>query len=442
MAHRKVTAYTTYTGTLSNNPVEEAKLNNLTSALNNSAPYKPDIVKLIYAALGWQNKATRDSLTKSPYSVDWSAHSQTTWNVTLIAQSGYDPYASASVTGTVLTFSATDIPWSLLYGLELNGTTNVAQTLSDVETFFSTDTWFTDEQHKKMLNILRRRLPVNMGGSYAYDGDWPMFYPYWGQNASGSVSVYVPRSVTIQFRHRDSGGNWETHTISETLISSTPALYTYTGLPASITGNFPSTSEITNILGTVYMYAKCYDFIELFNGYLELCGEFGKADRASGFTFIKLDASSPYSVSPSDYAECWWDEYDMSPVGSVYFSWKEANGKNQVDQNTAEYNFGDGFSVYDMSGNSCLTAMDNTDYNSMVTLFDSLFVPEVGNVGFTPIDLTMRGLPWIEAGDALQITAEDGTVVNSFALRIEMSGIQHLTATITAEGGDIIEEVV
>ena len=57
---------------------------------------------------------------------------------------------------------------------------------------------------------------------------------------------------------------------------------------------------------------------------------------------------------------------------------------------------------------------------------------------FTPIELTMQGWPWLEAGDAITFTAEDGTTVESYALRVEMSGIQYMTAIITAQGGEII----
>jgi hypothetical protein len=43
-------------------------------------------------------------------------------------------------------------------------------------------------------------------------------------------------------------------------------------------------------------------------------------------------------------------------------------------------------------------------------------------------------MPWIEAADALQLTAEDSTVVNTYAMRHEISGIQALFAAIESSG--------
>ena len=97
-------------------------------------------------------------------------------------------------------------------------------------------------------------------------------------------------------------------------------------------------------------------------------------------------------------------------------------------------------SEYDMSGNEILRQLASASLADVTAMVNAGFAPYAGAVAFTPAELTMQGWPWIEAGDALEITAEDGTVVETYALRIEMHGIQHLTATITAEGGEIVEE--
>ena len=183
-------------------------------------------------------------------------------------------------------------------------------------------------------------------------------------------------------------------------------------------------------------FTNAVNFLDVLQGYIELNANFAKANRLGGYEQIRLDNSSPQLIIPNDYSEAWWDEYDVDPIGTVTITYK-----NGDDEETAEIRIGDGQSKYDMTGNEVLQKLDDVTYNSLVSDINTYFAPHTNTVAFTPIELTMQGWPWMEAGDALQITAEDGTVVETYALRVEMSGIQHLTATITAEGGEIIEEV-
>ena len=72
-------------------------------------------------------------------------------------------------------------------------------------------------------------------------------------------------------------------------------------------------------------------------------------------------------------------------------------------------------------------------------MLDAYFIPHLGPIAFTPIDLTMKGLPYIEAGDYLAAAAEDGETAYSFAMRQEISGVQILESQIESSSGDIIE---
>ena len=176
-------------------------------------------------------------------------------------------------------------------------------------------------------------------------------------------------------------------------------------------------------------------------GSLELFAMFYKADRFGDGEAVLLDNSSPIAISPGDYAECWWDEYDVDPIGIVTVTFQGDDGDGSTEENATDIIIGTGMSRYDMSENQAIKNLSSMTLASITSLIKTNFAPNVGTVAFTPTELTMQGWPWIEAGDALQITAEDGTVVNTYALRVEMDGIQHLQADITAEGGEIIEEV-
>lgn len=205
-------------------------------------------------------------------------------------------------------------------------------------------------------------------------------------------------------------------------------------VPVGMTGAESFYDSLTN-------FSFAFDFRTMLNGVLELYAEFLKADRAGSAEVVSLDNSAPTSVPPDNYSEMWWDEYDVDPIGTVTITFKETDADGNEQENTVALNIGTGLSRYDMSNNETLKSLANASLSDVSTLINTNFKPKVGAVAFTPIDLTMQGWPWLEAGDALEVEAEDGTIVETYALRIEMSGIQHLQMAITAEGGEIIEEV-
>ena len=188
----------------------------------------------------------------------------------------------------------------------------------------------------------------------------------------------------------------------------------------------------------MYSYVNGVDYPSLANGCYELRGQFAKVGRGGGFEAMELSPADPIAVAPSDYSQggMWWEEFDVSPIGSVVV---QVEGANNTDS-ASVIRLGDGASVYDMSDNSAAGMLTANTLADITTLLSGDFATNAAKAGFTPVELTMRGWPWMEAGDALAVTSEDGVIVNTYALRIELSGIQHLTARITAQGGEIIGE--
>lgn len=184
----------------------------------------------------------------------------------------------------------------------------------------------------------------------------------------------------------------------------------------------------------MFSFVGAYDPLKTTAAMAELTAQFGKVNRNGEAEFIRLDNSSPIAVTPPEYSSLWWDEYEVEPIGTIRYSFIEDGQQTLLD-----YKFGQGASVYDISGNEVFRSATRADQSAIIANLSTNFIPYLGPVNFVPIDLEMKGLPYIEAGDALAITAEDGTTVNSYALRIEISGIQALTMTVESAGGLIIE---
>lgn len=185
----------------------------------------------------------------------------------------------------------------------------------------------------------------------------------------------------------------------------------------------------------VYTFIDSFSVDEITRGIAEINAWFMKPSRSSGYDVLRLSSASPVSVPPGEYSQMWFDEYNVEPIGTIRYSYTDEAGEEQV----VDYQFGEGASVYDVSDNEVLKLMDGADPSVIEAMLDAFFIPNIAPVNFVPIDLNMKGLPCIEAGDALSVTAQDGTVCASYALRQEISGIQALEAQIDSQSGLIIE---
>lgn len=190
-------------------------------------------------------------------------------------------------------------------------------------------------------------------------------------------------------------------------------------------------------LGTYYTYANAFSPLNFLNGYLECVAKFLRTSRAGSLELVELDSSDPYELDMSHYQDCWWDEYDVSPVGTVVY--KFGDGRY-----TVRYEFGEGKSVYEMTDNYFLNHLAVTDdiVEKINALLDTYFVPKLSNLSFTPVDLTAMGLPFLEAGDYLRIIVDNNEAIYTYIMRREIDGVQTLTDDITSTGGEIIEEGV
>lgn len=186
-----------------------------------------------------------------------------------------------------------------------------------------------------------------------------------------------------------------------------------------------------------YSYYNSYSFPELFGGFFEMRGEFGKVSRAGAIVPMTINNTPTAELEQGEIEALWWDESVVNPVGAVQVSYTDSSTK---EESTAVIQIGNGASVYDMTANYYFQKWGQT-LDGITALIQSQFAANIAALTWTPTDATTRGLPYLEAGDWITCDtgAEDVTEVGFPILRRELTGIQSLTDTITSVAGMIIE---
>lgn len=251
-------------------------------------------------------------------------------------------------------------------------------------------------------------------------------------NNTGGTTIFVPVGVRLSRTPYNVPGHFAAKSTDIDLYTvPTYTVYTFAGT-APVYSAEPTASQKINS-NTYYGYADSVNFSDVLSGSFELNGMFALNARAGAYMPIMLDDSSPISIVPGQYSEMWYDEYDVLPIGTVVYDYTDTDGKNQ----TITYNFGSGLSVYEMTGNFILQNIPHTmaDAETMITDY---MIPNLPSVDFTPAEIDAKGMPWLEAGDALAVETEDGEIVITYMLERTLSGIQSLRDGYAATGGELI----
>lgn len=249
----------------------------------------------------------------------------------------------------------------------------------------------------------------------------------------------------------------ETDSQTETIRYSAPRFELLTDSDVSELGtqavSFNSTLQTDRKYddGTVYKsysFANAFSISGLVAGFLELQCRFGSPARTGGMEITGLDNTNPISIIPSEYSSLWYDETVISPIGYVEVEFKDESGSEQ----DITVQIGTGSSVYDLRDNEVIAnivfSISQAEAESGVTIeskiiefLNSVFTPNIPDLTFVPIELEKKGLPYLEAGDAIEIETEDGQIVPSFILRQTITGIQYLSADVESSNGEAMEMI-
>lgn len=131
---------------------------------------------------------------------------------------------------------------------------------------------------------------------------------------------------------------------------------------------------------------------------------------------------------PSEYSQLWTDTMGEQSFRYLIITYKTLDeNNNEVDAVLQRTVNADGTTDYNMSDNWLFrnlvwTAADVGDYADAMVL-------KMQNIRWFPFEMWAAGLPYVETGDAIEITDREGKTHNSYILQRQLQGIQNLQDT-------------
>lgn len=141
-------------------------------------------------------------------------------------------------------------------------------------------------------------------------------------------------------------------------------------------------------------------------------------------------------VSTYHYESLWYEEYEVQPFGRIAVTCKDKDG----NEKTFSYTFDrKSKNIYDFKDNFIFRNTVFTE-EELKQLLDTYFIPNIKGISYTPADIKMKGLPFVEAGDVLNVLTRDGGF-ETFVFRRTISGIQSLSDDVEARGDEVNEDM-
>lgn len=184
---------------------------------------------------------------------------------------------------------------------------------------------------------------------------------------------------------------------------------------------------------------------------MELLGVIGHFDRAGGFDMIKLDNTTnrPGTDKPSPGRKPEGTAYNIDrrlitklmlrderslPYDRVSMTYTNTSGDDQyiyanVVDTTAEDYDPQKYQSYTMGRNWIIQNKQLTPTQAANIVAE--VAENIKDVEYTPLQCTMKGLPFLESGDRITITA-DGESFDTYILAHTLRGVKDITDTITS----------
>lgn len=191
---------------------------------------------------------------------------------------------------------------------------------------------------------------------------------------------------------------------------------------------------------------------ELQSAVYEIDAQYGQLDRETDlFTGVELNGGGLYPSTtlypgtslypntnitngdnlhpfPSEYQKLWTDTVGEQSFRYLIITYKGLDENNQEKEFTLQRTVNaNGTTDYNMSDNWLFknlvwTASDVGDYADAMVL-------KMQNIRWFPFEMWLAGLPYVETGDAIEITDKEGDTYVSYVLQRQLNGIQNLQDT-------------
>lgn len=184
------------------------------------------------------------------------------------------------------------------------------------------------------------------------------------------------------------------------------------------------------------------EYEDLIGAISELQGAFGVQNRATGLFEYKLLSQDAVSISKNQYETAWYDDEETKQYSGIVCNYTDTTGASQTatyqivdltetDNDGELVNNPDKYQVYDLSDNMIIKNFRFTAVQINYLL--ERMATNIADVVYRPADIDCIGLPHVECGDRLSIETDEG-MVNTYALRRTISGIQALMDNIESRG--------
>ena len=199
-------------------------------------------------------------------------------------------------------------------------------------------------------------------------------------------------------------------------------------------------------------YVAPLDNIDMifFESFCELNGLFAKAGRKNKLDLININSNfaryPEENIFPSgdiypvigknyqpltttSYKAADYEEYKTHKYGYVRVTYLATDNEKYSITVECDSNFDN---VYDMTRNEIFLSKIWTA-EQVKQAIKTYFYPNIKDIEYNPANVSIKGLPFIEAGDLIKVYADNGTF-KTFVLRRTLKGEQVLTDTIDASG--------
>ena len=198
---------------------------------------------------------------------------------------------------------------------------------------------------------------------------------------------------------------------------------------------------------TFYEFYDNFNYRKYLEAYCEKLGEFGGIGRDGYFRFYELASAGlfpsetlypSYTLYPSSeennasldagtYISAWHEE-KLFKYDRLYCAYKDTNDD---DAEYEEIYDSVGSNIYNASNNLIIKEQRFTDEAEVESALE-LLSNVLQNTNYTPAELQLVGLPYIECGDAIRVATPNGNIA-TLCLDRTIKGIQSLRDKISAK---------